>query len=242
MGVASPQLPRQHVGGAYEMVTQQKVDVCIPTVGESLYLPRLLESLTEDPSVGRIILYVNEPGSLQAVRDQIPAPLRSRVEVEEVPERDFYQTWNTAMDRAADAGNLLAILNDDIAFPLYGSITLALTVWRDFPEVAILGFDSTESVPYQQRLLYCSGSYRHGGIPGFAFLVDPQRAGRVDESFEIWYGDDDLFFSTEAAGHRLAKCWVRVQHAESLTLNQREWVVGAIERDKMAWRTKYGAR
>lgn len=222
------------------MVIPGSVNVCIPTVGESELLPELINVLDADPAVGRIDLYINEVNGLTRVLELIKDCPLAFVSVGTIEPETFYRSWNHAIAVAREEGHKLAILNDDIVLPKHQPITAALTVWDDHPDVAVLGFDHTEQVTVAEGLRYCSGSFRHGGIPGFAFMVDPLRVEEVDPAYEIWYGDDDLFFTTQRNGHRLGRCYLQVRHAASTTLNRRAWVAAAAQRDRERWEAKWG--
>lgn len=214
------------------------VTVCIPTVGESPHLSSLIDTLVGDPSVSIINLYVNEPDKVERVQE-MGSGHGERIKVERVPQKSIYIAWNRAI-RFAKPNEKVAIFNDDIEFLGPSPVSCALDHWFQNPQVAILGFDHTGSVA--SGIQKCTGSYRHGGIPGFAFMVDPEKVGLVDTRFQFWYGDDDLFFATEDAGHTLARCSVPVKHEMSYTASRRGWVNDAIERDTIEFKKKWGSR
>ena len=228
----------------------RQVDVCIPTIGESEHLGPLVKVLLADPLVSQVDLYINEVESEQEVLDHL-GPIGKddvwRVHTYEAPPETIYWSWNESILSARAAGTRLAILNDDITFPEPYPVTRACEMWdsvssRDLAgRIAILGFDHT-GLLHNQTVARCRGSYRHGGIPGFAFMLDPEMVQVVDPRFQFWYGDDDLFFTTEQAGFRLARCAVPVAHHTSTTALKRDWVPDAIDRDTAKWKEKWGDR
>lgn len=214
-----------------------RANVCIPTVGESALFPHLIATLQADESVQRIDLFVNEPDRMVDVLDQLES--LERVHTNTAPERQLYSSWNAGIRRARRDGVKLAILNDDIALPFEKPIFKALREWSSHPEVAVLGFDHTDTV--KSGLHFCRGSYRHNGIPGFAFMVDPGKVTEVDERFQWWGGDDDIFFQAEADGHKLARCYVRVQHSAETTASKRSWTHEVRSADRALMQEKWGA-
>lgn len=163
--------------------------VAIPTIGKSSLLRPLLEDLMSDPAVAEVILYVNQPDV------HLDIPPFSKIYTKQVPERSIYHSWNKAISYAAYQGDYLAILNDDIRFTCHHPMTYATEIMDEHQEVTVLGFNYTGNAG--RHLYYTHGSYRHGGIGGFAFCVSPAHTDLVDTGFEWWGGDDDLFFSAE---------------------------------------------
>lgn len=221
---------RKHIGGAGPLVS-----VCIPTIGESPYLPLLVRSLQDDDAVQCIDLYINEQDAIERVADLLD---NDKVYLHPAEPRALYPSWNDAIRRARETGVKLAILNDDIALPIPNSISRALQVWDEHPEVAVLGFDHTDTI--KSGLRFCRGSYRHGGVPGFAFMVDPTKVVEADERFQWWGGDDDIFFHAERDGHKLARCWVRVQHSAETTASKRSWTHEVRDADRAFMKKKWG--
>lgn len=217
-----------------------KALVTIPTIGASDLLPGLLDFLMLDPAVKVIDLYVNDPLKLRSVRNIVKSLGTcdtQKINIRRAPERTIYPSWNMGMDKANQLGMKAVILNDDIEFGEIDPITEMLGHWENHDNVAIMGFDSSGT---QTEVRHCRGSYRHGGIPGFAFAIDPSVGVRVDPQFQWWYGDDDLFFSVEKAGYQLACCPVPVQHEASTTANRVSWVDDVIKGDAIRWQAKWG--
>lgn len=214
------------------------MNVCIPTVGASPHLSRLIETLQADDAVKRIDLFVNEHDALPVVAGQLTD--HERVAFHHAEPKTIYPAWNWAIRQARSDGQLLAILNDDISLPP-DPITAALEYWAGHSDVAVLGFDHTGTVP-AGRLHFCRGTIRHHGIPGFAFLVDPDKVTEVDTQFRWWFGDDDLFFNAEKHGHRLARCSVPVQHEAETTASTRTWTHTIRFQDQERFKSKWGDR
>lgn len=239
----------QHVRAAEPVVTEVRERandalVAIPTIGASDLLPGLLDFLLLDSSVKVIELYVNDPTKVRSVRNIVRGMKtcdNSKIRIRRAPEKTIYPSWNMALDSAELLGLTAFILNDDIDFPELDPITEALNWWarNDDRDIAIMGFDHTAE---RTEVGMCEGSFRHGGIPGFAFGADPTRCARVDEQFGWWYGDDDLFFGTAAKGHKLALCPVAVRHEASTTASKAPWTDAVIAQDVVRWRAKWGDR
>lgn len=203
----------------------------IPTIGEAPQLRGLVaELLRADVEV---LLTVNRP---DVTLPPFP-PLVWRIDV---PDTSIYHGWNLGLGLARTRRCRVAILNDDIVLEP-GALTDVARLMDDARDVAICGFDYTQSCLRQLRPV--EGSYRHGGIGGWAFIADPTRCPDADEDYEWWYGDDDLFFTVADAGHGLAiaeGCWVT--HQGETTARNHPWTDKAKLRDLARFTAKWGDR
>ena len=221
--------------------------VCIPTIaGAPDMTADLLTTLGADPVVEYITLFVNAPDAVDQVKElvaraglELDGTATPTITLMTVGEHLLYPSWNVAIGIARSVGVPLMILNDDIRFPDPDPVSRLVAVWRENPDIAVMGFDHTGDVP-PGKLERCTGSYRHGGIPGFAFGVDPIRVEPVDTRFEWWYGDDDLFRTTELNGYPLARAGVHVWHEAETTAVRQPWTREAADRDRIRWVDKYG--
>ena len=218
------------------MVTPQ-MNVCIPTIGlPQATLKVLLMMLEEEAVVGDITLYVNEPDAVPRV---VPVLKHStKAQMLSAKPRTLYPAWNRAIQNAKDQGvEYLAILNDDITFKVWDPMTQAVSILNAHPEIAVLGFNPWSALG--KSFTYCRGSYRHRGVPGYAFVVRASVCPLVDEQFQWWGGDDDLFFQIEKAGHRLARADIEVDHISETSAVQRDWTAAAKESDRQLMERKW---
>lgn len=208
--------------------------VAIPTLGKSPLLPSMLAGLLRD-HVDLILVYDN--GAQPRMVNNFGPYKCNLIDARGWP---FYRMWNDAITFASHwpEGNL-AILNDDLRLTPDTILYLAAAL-RTSPDIGIVSPNYrrplSAGVEIRPGLRTVHGVYRNGGISGFAFMVRAETCPLIDEQFEIWYGDDDLVAKIEAQGQRA--CIVEglpIEHEESTTLNQTDWVPAAITRDRDRW-------
>jgi hypothetical protein len=115
----------------------------------------------------------------------------------------IYDMWDEGFRVARhDGADYVAILNNDLTlFPntfelLNQTLDNYSTVWIAYP-------DYNATVPSANSVRVTSGTYRHGGMSGFCFML---RAAPidweplVDPRFKWWGGDDDIAFEVESRG------------------------------------------
>jgi fructose-specific phosphotransferase system component IIB len=210
--------------------------VAIPTIGEAPGLGTLVRQLLDD-DVDEILLLVNRPGI--NLPDVVPS---HRIIIMETEGPGIYPGWNTAIRYAAISRAKLAILNDDIKLRHERSISLAASIMLDYEpqDLVVLGFNYG-IYRNDPEVSYVNGSYRNGGVGGFAFMVDSTRCPMVDEQFEWWGGDDDLFIQVEKAGHKLGIAnTLTVDHLSETTARNHLWTYEARLRDRDRFVAKYG--
>lgn len=160
----------------------------------------------------------------------------------------FYRMWNDAWNRSHSMGyDVLAVLNDDIVLHPESLLVAAQDMMNN-PDVGVLGLNwgrpVSSGISYTEGIRYVSGSRRHGGIGGHAFLVRCALWGSIppiDEAYHIWYGDDELFFNTERYGYRCAlSLGSPVDHKESTTLNQSSELLSKTGDDRLLFTSKFG--
>lgn len=126
---------------------------------------------------------------------------------------NVHQAWNYGMDVALQRrADWCCVLNDDIKLAP-GAIKLAALTLRQRPDVWLAGFDYVghEKV----RLRDAIGTFRQGGIGGFAYMIRPEVELRYDERFNWWGGDDDLIWTCLHRGGRAVVVeGANVQHPE----------------------------
>lgn len=200
----------------------------IPTIGQSEHLPALVAGLL-DEGVDWVWLLVNRPEA------DVPGFDSDRVARVDLFGQTIYQGWNWAIRNTLGP---LAILNDDIALGpgALGAVAAALA---SDDQLGAVGFDY-EQLPLL-RLRYTTGTYRHHGISGCAFMVDAARCPLVDEQFEWWGGDDDLMYTIAEQGGRMGVLeGAHVLHWSGTTARNHPWINDAVVRDRERMLAKWG--
>ena len=163
-----------------------------------------------------------------------------------VPERTIYEMWNLGFEWIAQHTDYVAFLNNDITIS-NGLIAAMGDVLDATKEVGIVYPDYSRRIeqgidpllPY-----YTRGTYRHGGMSGFCFML---RAGAVtwhplvDPKLRLWYGDDDIAFQFEKEGWRQLRLsgWP-IDHIGQATCNQHPEVFKDVPADKAYFEKKWG--
>lgn len=120
--------------------------------------------------------------------------------------RLIYEMWNQGFGAARGTGaDYVAIINNDLDLSpdLFTSANTAMlsdtklgVVYPDY-DLEVAGCAEWSG------LRYTAGTYRHGGMSGFCFMlrsVAVDWAPLVDPRFLWWGGDDDIAFNLEARG------------------------------------------
>lgn len=218
----------------------------IPTIGLSPYLLPLLETLLADEHCLFIDLPDNgstdEPHGLtcQLLDSDLMHPeVLEAIESGRIMRRrtsgTIYRSWNEAMDAARYTP--VAILNDDVVLAP-GSIREALRhLSRTVPVVGLEYRRRVAEGAVEAPLREVSGTFKDGGLGGFAFVVLPDYAPRVDPGYQWWYGDDDLVRKTLRLKRTVAVATgAPVDHPRpSLSGNQMGWLNDAVRDDHDLW-------
>lgn len=212
------------------------IHACIPTIGLSPHLDPLVEYLRH--RIDSVKLYVNSaevPDSVAVLEAHLNVFVHHR------PGKSIYAEWNEAAQRAREAKALMLVLNDDIAVPEDFEIPLRDTL-VDRSQYGLISVGegvATNGPPYGIR----SVSHQRGNRREFlqwAFIARPDAWQNVDESFEIWYGDDDLIWKMIAAGWEVGVLsGLGVQHFTSSTVGRLAWVPEAAGRDGERWAAEH---
>lgn len=186
--------------GAYQVAV-------VPSIGLSPYLPALLEHLADVVSYTMVVDNGEQPSPQLRHWCQ---HARGRVQLQHQPGQNLYATWNAGMDAAMVGGSASSVpvchvLNDDVV--LYGAELRRMAWELATGEYAVLGYDysaapgamDVEDVWVEDA----HGTYRRGGVGGFAFAVRADRCARADTRFRWWGGDDDLVYATAQAGGKV---------------------------------------
>lgn len=216
---------------------QGKPWVMIPTCGASPHLIHLVTRLSTNGVRACVVINnVDDRTSIKLMGQVVAAGGYVFMWPDQA---NIYEVWNWAIKQAQDAGvSSLAILNDDIEIDPadVGRLDSFLLMHKN---LAIVGWD------YAGRpladLQFVRGSYRRGGVGGFAFSVKPERVPFIDERFNWWGGDDDLFHQTEANGFRLAIApGAHVTHYTSTSATARPSVYDRCGEDRELLLSKWG--
>jgi hypothetical protein len=115
----------------------------------------------------------------------------------------IYEIWNWAIQQGKKNGcSTVSILNDDIEIDGESVHRIDMEMGC-LDGLALVGWDWTDDEVAEPGIQQVFGSYRKRGIGGFAFMVKPNDVPYIDERFNWWGGDDDLFMGTMAAGHNI---------------------------------------
>lgn len=187
----------------------------IPSIGLSPYLPALVDVL-RDADVQTLVV-TNHP--LQAFPGHVADTGADRM-MWRPGWRGLYRQWNLGLGYGALLGVPTLVLNDDIVLTPQ-AVRQMVDKLRE-GGWALLGFDYTGEVRSTPQARAVQGTWRRGGIGGFAFGANPRRCARVDRRFRWWAGDDDLVYATLARGESVGLLYgCRVEHPQpSLSANQ----------------------
>jgi hypothetical protein len=210
------------------------VGVVIPSRTELESLTRLIEQF--DGAVDHIIIIDNghEP-ELQ----ELPIPYVG-VEVIRDETPSIYHLWNVGFERAKVAGcEVVVFLNDDVE--LIGDLDTwfgrLIDPMKD-PDVWVTCPDHTEELP-EGATREVTGTFRHGGMPGFAFAVWAEIHEGFNEDYSWWYGDDEFAFKIERDGGKIIRVGgLHVKHHQSVTLNKTD-VTEALVKDVMLFNKRW---
>jgi len=163
------------------------------------------------------------------------------------PYKGIYDMWSMGFDFAVEDGaDYVAILNNDIVLSS-GLIAAMGDVLEATKEVGVVYPDYTRSVAEQVDPAipyYTRGTYRHGGMSGFCFMLRVAAVTwhpLVDPNLSLWYGDDDIAFSVAKAGWKQLRLagWP-LDHIGQATCNQHPEVFKDIPADKIYFEKKWG--
>jgi hypothetical protein len=241
----------KYVGGA--SVVRQFVH--IPTIGQSPYLPRLLQDLEYAP-IERIWVLQNGRPERRPAIEVICRGIRPmyRCQYRYDAATSLYAGWNEAIRKAqAEAQRhqqevRLHVFNDDIVLGpnVVYKLTLALDAESD---ITLAGYGihlGDGNKPISTRHRDVTGTYREGGINGCAWVLRIRSTDtwvpQIDERFEWWGGDDDLVYQLVAANRRCVLfpgMWVKHPNP-SLSINTVPDLADAIERDRLRLLARWG--
>lgn len=192
----------------------------IPSRANLSGLKSLVDHL-QTMNLGAIVVYDNgyPPKALDSLSNAV-----TLVDANEWP---FYRMWNHAWAASRNMFDAVAILNDDITLHDQ-SLAEAYKVMLASRYTGIVGLNYerpvSKGVAVNAGSRKVHGSYRNHGIGGHAFLIRSSTFGDVpmiDERYNLWYGDDELFEAMSAYGYDLKiALGAPVDHETSTTTNQ----------------------
>jgi hypothetical protein len=179
--------------------------IAVPSIGKSIYAVGLYRTFLASLTHGPYTILIMDNGSGGRVESQmIEAGLDRYATLMNTEGQNISQQWASAFRLARKLSiPRVHIFNDDVVLNS-ASIPAMTALMHANPHVGICGYDyhierSLERVAFE-RLHYVSGTYREGGIGGFAFCARTD-GPTPDEQFEWWGGDDDLVWQYEASGN-----------------------------------------
>lgn len=225
------------------MLNERPVWVTVPTIGYSHYLIPLINEIERDRAVDKILLTVNLEEYVEPIQEFFRFGAPTIEVIETWPQgKSLYHGWNTSIDMARKEDAWLAVLNDDIRLTTPYAISHVAGLLASNPSYAIVGLNWQEppesADPGARPLRQTHGSYRHGGVGGWAWVCDPHKIVTVPHDFVWWYGDDHIFFSAEKDGHKLGLAnHVHVEHVNELTASsgEQDWTHEAKTSDQAAF-------
>lgn len=229
--------------------------VGIPTIGLSPRLRPLVLGLLHVPHV-EVVLVCNRADAFEAVERIVGSVTRdhptTRLRVHYRPGIGIYEAWAHILAEARWMhAETCVVLNDDVWIDPVSVLLAAATLQRVTAhpggrarKVGIVGWDPDAPVmsrPDVAAYQPVSGTYREGGITGFAWAVDPADGFGVDIRFGWWGGDDDLVWTVIECGFDAIKmAGVGVEHDTSTSSTQRPEVLESIDADRELLRSKWG--
>lgn len=220
---------------ALDVNMMNRVAVCIPTVGKcGDMLRELVAVCLEEESVCKVELWDNSLDG--ALGDDWPIDEKP-LDIFYAPDMTIYQEWNwfaRYWNNHAD----MAFLNDDIEMAP-GTLNRLTEAMIDYRLLSVAPNPNEALVGDSRAVREVAGTYRQGGICGWAFMVQQGcwPCDGVDERFEVWYGDDDLVWKMRRDTRPVGVLeGVSVRHEQSTTVNSLPWCQEAMVRDQKLWR------
>lgn len=216
-----------------------RVSVVIPTRFNVEGLCRLAPSIIEEATK----IYIMDNGlSDEAIRI-VSHAYRANGNIVPCRNLSIYEMWNLGQDIAVrDLGeHYTAIFNDDI-YIRHGTLTkLAEAMYSDLNIGAISPDYNACDETAPPRIEFVRSTFGHGGLAGFAFMIQSSLNIRVDTNFKWWYGDDDLVKQIEQQNRRVAILRnVPVGHSPGTSASKIPEIGNWIAQDRVYFNNKYG--
>ena len=231
----------------------------VPVKNERHLTESIVADLVADPALQAVLVLDN--GSTDGTVGWLRSVARDhpRLVVVEEPDAGIYDLWDYGRRWALrnwgpatgpiDRPVYLHVLNNDVTLApgTLSDLTDALEVR---PDAWVASPDPDAPWPdvgLRRRPVEVRGSYRHGGMLGYAFTVAVHRwpvgEALVDPAFSWWYGDDDLAFSVEARGGKILRVkGLPIAHETSSTARHHPELAAVIDQDRETFVAKWGDR
>lgn len=200
------------------------VHVVIPVLDHLDVTRDVLGDLWAQGGYDSITVFDN--GSGPETRDWLVArAAEGRIELVDAAGWRLYRMWNEGVRRARERAPVcdVAILNNDLRLgpSFLSSLSVALRA-----DPRLLAVSPTCNGRVIDGVELVNGTYKSGGLAGFAFMVRGEAFDTVsfDEEFEWWFGDDDFVAQIERCGGRIGivgGTWVDHVNGGSQTLLDR---------------------
>jgi hypothetical protein len=220
------------------------IHVGIPSIGLSGRLTALAASLACDPTISVAVYCNGDEGDLRATAARLPHG--TSIPVRWLPGAGIYDVWNAILDDTDpdDSPPIAAVLNDDIHIDTRSIHWLGREL-RVRANTAVIGWD-VHGVTHGDAAGECvrlTGTYKDGGVPGFAFMMRADLGVRCDPRFGWWFGDDDLMRQVQHLGYEaLVMKGVGVEHDQSTSSTARPQVLASIGADRLLFEQKWDTR
>lgn len=220
--------------------------VIIPTISQLDRLRKLVNTIKGDKSVSDIVIYDN--GHPEENRMIIKSWMYNpKIKYIEAYKKSIYELWNMGWQYAKQLGTVnVAILNDDIRI-MPGTLDMLGEFLRTDPTLAAVCPDYTMKIGDIKREIipvYVTSTFGHNGLAGFCFMLKAELPiPYIDETFQWWYGDDDLVKQIELAGYKMARIEgipIEHDHGSSSRLVDQDLLMQKKIADKDYFNKKYG--
>jgi hypothetical protein len=210
-----------------------QIDACIPSIGRSPYVYDLANNLVAEGVSVRV--YINDSLAHDNFEMRRFSP---GVGFLGMHGYSIYDEWNVAAREARASGSFLLLLNDDIEVPPHLAETLAYALHSN-PEYGLISVQHhvLQLTPSDVYPISHQAGTRRAFMP-WCCIARPSMWQEVDPRYRIWYGDDDLIWKMNAAGHLVGVLrGTGATHHMSTTLRQLPWVTNAAKKDAELWTT-----
>lgn len=218
---------------------QPPIIVIIPTRYHIGMLEDLIPSLSDATKI-----YIYDNGLLPWQREALET--YSQLTIINAYNMTIYEMWNDGWSKAQGEfqNPHIAILNDDIYFKPFTLSHLSKAL-VDHPLVAAICPDYTVSLKddtNEYLAQYTTSTFGHGGLAGFAFMLKGELdIPKIDETFQWWYGDDELVKNIMASGYKVAILrGLPIYHEQGSSSKMDSSIEQKISLDMYYFNKKYG--
>lgn len=214
--------------------------IVIPVRDEVHYTQSIVAQILCEQGWDRCIIFDN--GSVDETKEFL-AGLDERFVIVDAAGMGIYEMWRCGLDVATE--DYVAILNNDIIIAP-GTFEVLNKILDDDQRVWIAYPDHRRTIAQGVALNgieFTKGTYRHGGMCGWAFMVRRERMDWrpwVDPQLRWWGGDDDIVFTVEKRGGLMARAvGLPVDHYLEGTARFHDWLHEQKRKDLAYLRKKW---